>query len=220
MKRSHITFCALCLLMGIQLSTVPVYAEPEEETVQNESEATAEVEEGSKEWKRAKLIACQKFTAEEFKSFRQLANLLKKAKGERDYKKANKMAGDLVKKYAPLYSENKPVTIDGLQITAEDLIPCHTKLGSQRRKLYKDFLEYCDKQSNMQNRSGWDNNVDDSKNSKKKKKKKKQDEAVSLNMGQLDTIKGFLRVNQEEFANKIDEEREEEEEENGKLPMR
>lgn len=209
MKHIYLTTFALSSLMAIGLCLQPIYAEPEtatEETTEEKAEESSGLEEGSKEWKRAKLIACQKQTAAEYKDIRQLANLLKKAKNERDYKKINKLADDIIKKHSALYIENTPTKMEGVEITVEDLKPAHIKLGSKRRKLYKDFLEFTDKQRAKQQRSSWGAPDDDDK---KKKKKKEKEPEVSINMGTLDKVKAILRVNQEDFASEIDAEYEE-----------
>lgn len=204
MKLRLFSLYALCLFAGTSLCVTPSYAEDEEVAPTEESVSNVP-EKGSKEWKRAMLIACQKFTADEFKEMRQLTNLLKKAKNERDFKKANKMADDIIKKYSAIYTENKPVIINDMEITAEDLKPCHIKLGSKRRNMYKDFIEYTEKQRSRQQRESWSNGG----NEQTKEKKSKKKPAVDLNMGTLDKVKVLMQANQEEFANKIDEEAEE-----------
>lgn len=209
----HIFTFTLSMLIGASLYVHPVCAEPEDNAEAAEGEDAAESaapEKGSKEWKRAMLIATQQQTAAEYKDIRQLANLLKKAKNERDYKKINKMADDIIKKYSALYIENTPTTVNGMEITVEDLKPSHIKLGSKRKKLYKDFLEFSEKQRNKQQQSNWDSPQESS--SKKKKKEKKPE--VSINMGSLDKVREILRVNQEEAISEIDEEFEEQQEKN------
>lgn len=203
MKHIYLSTFALFALLGAGLSPQTAYAEPEEAT-EEKAEESAGLEEGSKEWKRAKLIACQKQTAAEYKDIRMLANMLKKAKNERDYKKINKTADDIIKKYSTLYIENTAIKVDGVEISAEDLKPAHTKLGSKRRKLYKDFMEFTEKQRAKQERNSWGN--PDGDDDKKKKKKKEKEPEVSINMGTLDKVKEILRVNQEDFATEIDAE--------------
>lgn len=208
----HIFTFTLSMLIGASLYMHPVCAEPEDNAEAAEGEDAAESaapEKGSKEWKRAMLIATQQQTAAEYKDIRQLANLLKKAKNERDYKKINKMADDIIKKYSALYIENTPATVNGMEITVEDLKPSHIKLGSKRKKLYKDFLEFSEKQRNKQQQSNWD-----SQESSSKKKKKEKKPEVSINMGSLDKVREILRVNQEEAISEIDEEFEEQQEKN------
>ena len=207
MKLTHFTFSVLCLLVGITLAVQPIYAEPEEEATEEKTEEATGPEEGSKEWKRAKSIACQKQAAEEYKAMRLLTNMLKKAKNEKDYKKINKTAGDIVKKYANLYADGGSLVVNGMTITVEDLTPAHTKLGSQRKKLYKDFLEYRNNVSPKQQFGNWDNPEDDSK--KKKKKKKKKEEPVDVDMALLDKVQSFMRANLGDFADKLDAEEEE-----------
>lgn len=216
MKLIYFSLYALCLLLGASLSALPSYAEAEEAAPEEEGASTLP-EEGSKEWKRAMLIACQKFTADEFKEMRQLTNLLKKAKNERDFKKVNKMADDIVKKYSVLYVDNASVTVNGMTITTDDLKPCHVKLSSKRRKMYKDFLEYTDKQRTRMERNSCANG-DGNEKEKAKDKKSKKEPAVDINMGTLDKIKQFMHANQEDFATKIDEEIEEKNQKNSNMP--
>lgn len=206
MKHTYLSTFALFALLGAGLSLQTAYAEPEE-AAEEKTEESAGLEEGSKEWKRAKLIVCQKQTAAEYKDIRMLANILKKAKNERDYKKINKTADDILKKYSTLYIENTPIKVDGVEISTEDLKSSHAKLGSKRRKLYKDFMEFTEKQRAKQERNSWGAPDDD--DDKKKKKKKEKEPEVSLNMGTLDKVKEILRVNQEDFASEIDKEYEE-----------
>ena len=198
MKLTHISFSALCLLVGITLSAQPLLAEPEETATEAKAEGTEGPAESSKEWKRAMSIACQKQAAAEYKAMRQLTNMLKKAKNEKDYKKINKLADEIVKKNAPLYSGGS-IKVNDMEITVDDLKPAHAKLGSQRKKLYKDYVEFCENQRSRQSASA---GGDNSKESNKKK------ETVSLNMGTLDQIKDFMRANQEDFAAKLDSEQE------------
>ena len=202
MKLTHFSVSALCLLVGITLSVQPIYAEPEEKATEEKAEEADGPEEGSKEWKRAKSIACQKQAATEYKSMRQLANMLKKAKNEKDYKKINKLADDIVKKCSALYTGGS-IKVNDMEITVDDMKPAHTKLGSQRKKLYKDYLEFCENQRSRQDNSAWG---DIGKEKDKNKNKKKEKETVSLNMGTLDQIKDFMRANQEDFAAKLDSE--------------
>lgn len=203
----HIFTYTLSMLIGASLYMHPVCAETENnaEATEGETAGNAAPEKGSKEWKRAMLIATQQQTAAEYKDIRLLTNLLKKAKNERDYNKINKMADDILKKYSALYIENTPATVNGMEITVEDLKPSHIKLGSKRKKLYKDFMEFSEKQRNKQQQSNWDSPQESS--SKKKKKEKKPE--VSINMGTLDKVREILRVNQEEAISEIDEEYEE-----------
>lgn len=204
----HIFTFTLSMLIGASLYMHSVCAEPEDNAEAAEGEDAAEsaaAEKGSKEWKRAMLIATQQQAAAEYKDIRQLANLLKKAKNERDYKKVNKVADDILKKYSALYIENTPVTVNGMEITVEDMKPSHIKLGSKRKKLYKDFMEFSEKQRNKQQQSNRDSPQESS--SKKKKKEKKPE--VSIDMGTLDKVREILRVNQEEAISEIDEEYEE-----------
>ena len=203
----HIFTYTLSMLIGASLYMHSVCAEPEDnaEATEGETAGDAAPEKGSKEWKRAMLIATQQQTAAEYKDIRQLANLLKKAKNERDYKKINKLADDILKKYSALYIENTPVTVNGMEITVEDMKPSHIKIGSKRKKLYKDFMEFSEKHRNKQQQSNWDSPQE---NSSKKKKKEKKPE-VSINMGTLDKVREILRVNQEEAISEIDEEYEE-----------
>lgn len=203
----HIFTYTLSMLIGASLYMHPVCAETENnaEATEGETAGNAAPEKGSKEWKRAMLIATQQQTAAEYKDIRLLTNLLKKAKNERDYNKINKMADDILKKYSALYIENTPATVNGMEITVEDLKPSHIKLGSKRKKLYKDFMEFSEKQRNKQQQSNWDSPQESS--SKKKKKEKKPE--VSINMGTLDKVRKILRVNQEEAISEIDEEYEE-----------
>lgn len=203
----HIFTYTLSMLIGASLYMHSVCAEPEDnaEATEGETAGNAAPEKGSKEWKRAMLIATQQQAAAEYKDIRQLANLLKKAKNERDYKKINKMADDILKKYSALYIENTPVTVNGMEITVEDMKPSHIKIGSKRKKLYKDFMEFSEKQRNKQQQSNWDSPQESS--SKKKKKEKKPE--VSIDMGSLDKVREILRVNQEEAISEIDEEYEE-----------
>ena len=203
----HIFTYTLSMLTGASLYMHPVCAETENnaEATEGETAGNAAPEKGSKEWKRAMLIATQQQTAAEYKDIRLLTNLLKKAKNERDYNKINKMADDILKKYSALYIENTPATVNGMEITVEDLKPSHIKLGSKRKKLYKDFMEFSEKQRNKQQQSNWDSPQESS--SKKKKKEKKPE--VSINMGTLDKVREILRVNQEEAISEIDEEYEE-----------
>lgn len=205
MKDLLFSLYAISLFAGASFCMAPALAETEEEETPAEDSVSNVPEKGSKEWKRAMLIACQKFTADEFKEMRQLTNLLKKAKNERDFKKVNKMADDIVKKYSAIYAENKPVTINSMEITADDLKPCHIKLGSKRRNMYKDFVEYTDKQRTRQQRESWANGGNEPAKEKKSRKKP----AVDINMGTLDKVKALMQANQEEFAEKIDEEAEE-----------
>ena len=203
----HIFTYTLSMLIGASLYMHSVCAEPEDnaEATEGETAGNAAPEKGSKEWKRAMLIATQQQAAAEYKDIRQLVNLLKKAKNERDYKKINKMADDILKKYSALYIENTPVTVNGMEITVEDMKPSHIKVGSKRKKLYKDFMEFSEKHRNKQQQSNWDSPQESS--SKKKKKEKKPE--VSINMGTLDKVREILRVNQEEAISEIDEEYEE-----------
>ena len=203
----HIFTFTLSMLIGASLYMHSVCAEPEDnaEAAEGETAGNAAPEKGSKEWKRAMLIATQQQAAAEYKDIRQLANLLKKAKNERDYKKVNKVADDILKKYSALYIENTPVTVNGMEITVEDMKPSHIKIGSKRKKLYKDFMEFSEKQRNKQQQSNWDSPQESS--SKKKKKEKKPE--VSIDMGTLDKVREILRVNQEEAISEIDEEYEE-----------
>lgn len=226
MKAIRLFLYMLSMLLCTGLCLQPTYAETEtdaEATTQEaaEDEGAEEEEdsaaEGSKEQKRAKLIACQKQVADEFQAIRQLANLLKKAKNHKDYAKINKMSGDIVKKYSALYIDDQPLNVKGVSITVEDLKPAHVKFGSKRRKLYKDFLEFTENQRQKQERSAWNMpQQDDTKEKKAKKKKDKDKTDVKINFDTLDTIKTFLRANQEDFADKIDEELEPDDEKSAK----
>lgn len=217
----------LSMLLCTGLCLQPTYAETEteaEETTQEAAEgedsADSEEEDASsgeetKEQKRAKLIACQKHVADEFQAIRQLANLLKKAKNGKDYTKVNKMSGEIVKKYSSLYVDDNPITVKGVSITIEDLKPAHVKFGSKRKKLYKDFLEFTENQRRKQSQSAWGMPQQDDPREKKAKEKKSKDKKTKdkadaeINFDTLDTIKSFLRVNQEDFADKLDSENEE-----------
>lgn len=226
MKLFHSSIITLCLLLSSGLVLQPIYAETETETAseetQQESETEAEAPEAdSKEAKRAMLMACQKVTADEFKAIRQLANMLKKAKNEKDYTKINKAADEIIKKYSSLYTNNQPMKVNGVEVTVEDLAPSHTKLGSKRKKLYKDFLEFSENQREKQERNNnmFDNQDETDKEKEKKAKKKKAKAKAkekekadeSIHFDKLDTIKGFIRINQETFADKYDAELEEKE---------
>ena len=209
MNISRLSIYALALLISSGMSLPTAWAEPEK-TAQEEKATPELPEEGSKEWKRLKMSACQKLVSGEFKDTRQLANLLKKAKNERDYEKINKMAAAVIKKYSAIYLDNQPKSINGIEITTEDLKPEHTKFGSKRRKLYKDFLEYSEKQRARQERNSW-NTGSDNKDSRKEKEKEKE---VTIDMSALDKVKDILRVNQEEFTAEIDAEIEEKNQKN------
>lgn len=226
MKSIPFSLYALCMLLGAGVIMQPTYADEEAETTaetasadaaQNEDdgEDSAAPDEDSKEAKRAKLIACQKQVADEFKDIRQLANLLKKAKNGKDYAKVNKQASAIIKKYAPLYIENQPQKVNDVEITVEDLVPAHTKFASKRKNLYKDFIEFSENQRSKQQRSSWDNAPQDDDRSgkaKKKAKKKAKDKKddVEIDFTLLDKVKQILRVNQEKFVDEIDAETEEE----------
>lgn len=209
MKFIHFSPYLLCMLVGASLCMQPLTADEAESGTDNTAtEETATEDDGnSQEKKRAMLAICQKQVANELKDFRQLTNMLKKAKNERDYKKINKMTDTLIKKYSPLYSGSAPVTINGLEVTVEDLKAYHVISGSKRKKLYKDFVEFYDKQQLRQNRSRWGASPKEEEDSKKKP-------TVELNMNALQTIKGFLQANQEEFASKLDEEMDEQKQKN------
>ena len=219
MKAIRLFLYTLSMLLCTGLCLQPICAETEtaeEETTQEaaeteENEETEEEDDSSveetKEQKRAKLIACQKQVADEYQAIRQLANMLKKAKNHKDYAKINKMASDIVKKYSPLYIDEQPLTVKGVAITVEDLKPAHIKFGSKRRKLYKDFLEFTKTQRDKQNRNAWGTSQQEAPKEKKSKDKKSKDKAeAEINFSTLDTIKTFLRANQEDFADKTDEE--------------
>lgn len=219
MKNSSLSLYALCVILCVGVSVLPGRAE-EEQDKQEEKAGTDTLEEGSKEWKRAKLIACQKQTANEFKDIRQLANLLKKAKNDRDFEKVNKLSAGIIKKYSPLYLENVPAKVNGIEITTDDLKPSHVKLGSKRRKLYKDFVEFSEKQRARQERSNWGNydNEEESGKKSKKKNKKEKEEDVAIDMQALEKVKAILHVNQEDFASEIDTEIEEKNQKNSPYP--
>ncbi len=219
MKSIPFSLYALCMLLGAGVIMQPVYADEEAETTsaeatQNEDdgEDSAAPDENSKEAKRARQMACQKQVADEFKEIRQLANLLKKAKNSKDYAKVNKMAGSIIKKYAPLYIENQPQKINGVEITVEDLAPAHKKFGSKRKNLYKDFIEFSENQRSKQQSSSRSNASQDDDRSEKSKKKAKNKKAkdkkddVEIDFSLLDKVKQILRVNQESVVEQMDEE--------------
>ncbi len=197
MKHLHLSLYALCMLMSASLCMQPIHAEPEDDGSQEE---TADASEGdSKEQKRAISIAAQRLAADEFKAIRQLTNLLKKGKNDRDREKINTMADSIIQKYAAIHEGDHAITVKEVTITQEDLKPIHVKMGSQRKKLYKDFLDAREKQKN---------NANDNRNNNNKKKNKKNnasEASVSVDNGKLDKIKAFLRTNQEDEVNKLEE---------------
>ena len=75
-------------------------------------------------------------------------------------------------------------------LTTDDLEKAHIKLGSQRRKMYKDILVATQRR--------------DAKNNSAMGMAKDEDAGPSINMGNIDKIKSFIRLHQEDFADKED----------------
>ena len=98
------------------------------------------------------------------------------------------MMQDTIKKYSPLYDDGKPVVINGFPITVDDLEKAHIKLGSQRRKMYKDILETARRKSNS---SAMGTPAGD-------------DAGPSINEADINKIKGYIRIHQEDYADKED----------------
>lgn len=188
MKRLY-THRLLLRLVAAAIVCLPLsYADDAKDDAPAGKEESALPEEGSKEWKQKRNFAIQKHSGQEFKDFKAVVNLYKKAKNDRDIKRLNKMMQDTIKKYSPLYDDGKPVVINGFPITVDDLEKAHIKLGSQRRKMYKDILETARRKSNS---SAMGTPAGD-------------DAGPSINEADINKIKGYIRIHQEDYADKED----------------
>ena len=132
MKRLFTHRLLLPLVAAVIVCLPLSYADDAKDDTPAGKEESALPEEGSKEWKQKRNFAIQKHSGQEFKDFKAVVNLYKKAKNDRDIKRLNKMMQDTIKKYSPLYDDGKPVVINGFPITVDDLEKAHIKLGSQR----------------------------------------------------------------------------------------
>ena len=189
MKRLHLHHYSLLLLAAAILCQPLCYAADDKKDKAAAEEAAALPEEGTKEWKQKRTVAVQKHTGQEFKNFKAVVNLYKKAKSERDIERLNKMSAEVVKKYSGLYGGGT-VKVNGFTLTTDDLEKAHIKLGSQRRKMYKDILVATQRR--------------DAKNNSAMGMAKDEDAGPSINMGNIDKIKSFIRLHQEDFADKED----------------
>ena len=189
MKRLHLHHYSLLLLAAAILCQPVCYAADDKKDKAATEEASDMPEEGSKEWKQKRTMAVQKHTGQEFKDFKAVVNLYKKAKSERDIERLNKMSAEVVKKYSGLY-DGGTVKVNGFALTVDDLEKAHIKLGSQRRKMYKDILVATQRR--------------DAKNNSAMGMAKDEDAGPSINMGNIDKIKSFIRLHQEDFADKED----------------
>ena len=189
MKRLHLHHYSLLLFAAAILCQPLCYAADDKKDKAATEEASALPEEGTKEWKQKRTMAVQKHTGQEFKDFKAVVNLYKKAKSERDIERLNKMSAEVVKKYSGLY-DGGTVKVNGFALTVDDLEKAHIKLGSQRRKMYKDILVATQRR--------------DAKNNSAMGMAKDEDAGPSINMGNIDKIKSFIRLHQEDFADKED----------------
>ena len=189
MKRLHLHHYSLLLFAAAILCQPLCYAADDKKDKAATEEASALPEEGTKEWKQKRTMAVQKHTGQEFKDFKAVVNLYKKAKSERDIERLNKMSAEVVKKYSGLY-DGGTVKVNGFALTVDDLEKAHIKLGSQRRKMYKDILVATQRR--------------DAKNNSAMGMAKDEDAGPSINMDNIDKIKSFIRLHQEDFADKED----------------
>ena len=189
MKRLHLHHYSLLPFAAAILCQPVCYAADDKKDKAATEEASDMPEEGSKEWKQKRNVAVQKHTGQEFKDFKAVVNLYKKAKSERDIERLNKMSAEVVKKYSGLY-DGGTVKVNGFTLTTDDLEKAHIKLGSQRRKMYKDILVATQRR--------------DAKNNSAMGMAKDEEAGPSINMDNIDKIKSFIRLHQEDFADKED----------------
>lgn len=189
MKQLCIHRTALTIAVAAFLCLPCCYADDSKDNQTPAEEVSDLPEEGSKEWKQKRNIAIQKHTGQEFKDFKPVVNLYKKAKSDRDIEKLNKLSAEIIKKYDALYNGGS-VKINGFELTVDDLEKAHIKLGSQRRKMYKDLLAARHRRM--------------SKNNSALGMAKEEDAGPSINEGNIDKIKSYIRLHHEDFADKED----------------